>query len=121
MPHRWTPITTIRELEAAIGGPTEQPVIVFQHDPFCPTSRRAYQQLTRVNQPIVIVNVSQDDVVKRAIARRTGIRHESPHVIVFKQGTACWSASHSAITQQAVEQALVDHAVRDEDQHTRER
>jgi bacillithiol system protein YtxJ len=33
-------------------------------------------------------------------------RHESPQVIVLRQGRAIWSASHDAITAQAVATAL---------------
>ncbi|MDP9310376.1 MAG: bacillithiol system redox-active protein YtxJ [Chloroflexota bacterium] len=120
MPRQFTSITTVRELETVIGTSTEQPVIIFQHDPSCGTSRLAYQRLSKISYPIVIVDVSQAHGVKRAIAEQTTIRHESPQVIVFKNGTAYWSASHGAITQQAVAEALTEQSVRDDDLGVRE-
>ena len=44
----------------------------------------------------------------RAIEERTGVQHESPQVILLDHGRAAWSASHYAITAQAVDVALRD-------------
>jgi bacillithiol system protein YtxJ len=38
--------------------------------------------------------------------KRTGIRHESPQVIIVRNGAAVWNASHWAIKSDAVEDAF---------------
>lgn len=106
MANAFTPVTTIAQLEQVMSDTASDPIVLFQHDPYCPISQYAYQQMRRLTYPISLINVSQHHDLTEAIEERTGIRHESPQVIVLKQGDASWSASHYAITQEAVEEAL---------------
>ena len=54
---------------------------------------------------VALVDVARDREVTWAIAARTGVRHESPQVIVLRGGRVVWTASHFAITTAAVERA----------------
>ncbi len=54
---------------------------------------------------VPLVDVRRAHDVSDEIARRTGVRHESPQVIVLRDGRAVWSASHGAITAGAVRAA----------------
>ena len=40
------------------------------------------------------------------IEQKTGIRHESPQVIVLDKGNVVWNASHWKVTAQAVAKAV---------------
>jgi len=40
---------------------------------------------------------------------RTGVRHESPQVLLIRDGLAVWHGSHWEITEQALDQAAEDH------------
>ena len=40
------------------------------------------------------------------VARETGIRHESPQVILFRNGEAVWNTSHHGITAESLRKAL---------------
>ena len=40
------------------------------------------------------------------VARETGIRHESPQVILFRKGEAVWNTSHHGITAESLREAL---------------
>jgi bacillithiol system protein YtxJ len=44
------------------------------------------------------VDVRAQRPLSRQIAARAGVEHESPQVIIFRRGTAIWSASHHDIT-----------------------
>ena len=81
-------------------------MVLFQHDPFCGGSAIAYRQLARLSGAIPLIDVARSQPLSRAIAVRTGIRHESPQVLVLRDGRAVWSASHSAITADVVQRAL---------------
>lgn len=105
MPASWTEITSVDQLEPLLSAERDA-VVLFQHDPYCPISLAAYQQMRRLTELVFLVDVSRFHDVSETIEARTGIRHESPQVIVLKHGAASWSASHYAITQQAVDQAL---------------
>jgi bacillithiol system protein YtxJ len=82
-------------------------VVLFQHDPYCGTSRAAYREMSQVPEPVYLVDVAQQQDLSRRIAEQTGVRHQSPQVLVLRQGEAVWSASHRAITAAAVIAALV--------------
>lgn len=113
MPDKFTPVTTTTEIDILIEQSTEIPVILFNHDPYCPISRRAYHQMEAVPHAITLIDVSRYHTVTRHISVSTHIRHESPQVILLFQGRSVWSASHGAITREAVEQALLDNTVLD--------
>jgi bacillithiol system protein YtxJ len=50
--------------------------------------------------------VQQNRDLSTLIAAETGIRHETPQVILFRKGQAAWSASHGAVTLAAMRAAL---------------
>jgi len=83
-----------------------RPTALFLHDPGCPISRAAYRQMARLGDEIPLVDVRRAHGLSRVVEERSGVRHESPQVIVLRQGRAVWSASHYAITTQAVTDAL---------------
>lgn len=90
-----------------------EPVVVFQHDPYCPVSRTAYAEMLDVPVHAALVNVAQDQDLSRTIEEQTGVRHESPQVLLFRSGKVVWNASHLKITRKAVTRA-VQHASADE-------
>jgi bacillithiol system protein YtxJ len=57
-----------------------------------------------------LVDVTSGQALSHAIEERTGVRHESPQVIVLRHGKATWHASHFAITARAVADALTKNA-----------
>jgi len=78
--------------------------LVFKHSAACPVSWAAHAQVARVRNshpeaPIYLLPVLKERAVSNAIAARTGVRHESPQVILIRGGLAAESASHGAITQ----------------------
>jgi len=99
------PVTDAAALEGIFAASDAAPVILFQHDPYCPISTRAYWQLARLSAPVPLVDVDAAPHLARLIAERTGVRHESPQVLVLEHGRATWSASHGAITAEAVQHA----------------
>jgi bacillithiol system protein YtxJ len=44
--------------------------------------------------------------ISNRLAELTKVRHESPQIILCREGKAVWNASHYAITRDAVERAL---------------
>jgi bacillithiol system protein YtxJ len=102
----FTKIVRMHDLDAALDRPADEAVILFNHDPWCPISARAMAEVERVEGDIMLVDVSREREITRAIAERTGIRHESPQVIVLRGGTPVWSASHYRITAEAVQSAV---------------
>ncbi len=103
MTTRFLPVPDLDALDDLI--PRSGVVVLFLHAPRCGVSRRAYEQMARLGGEVALVDVSRQHAVARAVADRTGVRHESPQVIVLRRGRPVWSASHSAVTTAAVERA----------------
>lgn len=102
----FTPVTDTDTLDDLFAASAERPVILFKHDPYCPISARAYREMARVEGDVAIVDVAHDDAVKHAVTERTGVRHESPQVIVVRDGKAAWSASLYRINADDVAHAV---------------
>lgn len=83
------------------------PVILFNHDPHCPISARAFAQMEGLDSDVMLVDVSRERSLTREIQGKTGVRHESPQVIVLRDGQPSWSASHFEITRTAVQLAAM--------------
>jgi bacillithiol system protein YtxJ len=95
------------ELDAWFDRSHQETVVLFLHDPWCPISGRANSEMRSVEYaPIAVVDVARQRDVSREVQRQTGIRHESPQVIILREGKAVWDASHFAITGDAVSRAI---------------
>lgn len=106
------PVADVAALDAVIERSSEGPVLLFNYDQFCPINARAYKELAQLEAPIDLIDVARQHEVKHAVAERTGVRHESPQLIIVRDRQAVWSASHFAITAAAVTQALQEASAR---------
>lgn len=104
------PLAEADEVDRVLQQSHDAPVLLFLHDRGCPISRYAWQQMERVrdgvDSDIRLVDVTRARAVSRAIEAKTGVRHESPQVLVLRDGRATWDASHFDITADAVAAAL---------------
>lgn len=103
---RFIPVVEVAALEELFARSSAAPVILFLHDGGCPISARAYREMARLAGDIPLIDVRRGRVLSQEIEGRTGVRHESPQVIVLRHGRAVWSASHAGITATDVEDAV---------------
>ena len=96
------PLHDVPALDRAFADSAAAPVVVFLHDDTCPISGDAYHEVRRLGGEVRMIDVTRDHEAKRDIARRTGVRHESPQAFVLKDGHVAWSASHYKITTAAL-------------------
>ena len=104
----FAPVPDLATLERLFTDSHAGPVVLFQHDPFCPISAHAHRAMAQLSGTVHLVNVARQHELAHSIATRTGIRHESPQVLVLRDGQVLWSASHHAITADAVGGAISD-------------
>ena len=83
----------------------ERPVLVFKHSNSCGISSRAYREMEQLDGVNMLEVQSARDLA-REVADQTGIEHETPQVIVLRNGKAVWNASHSAVKAGAVAEAM---------------
>lgn len=80
--------------------------MVFKHSTTCPISAAAYDQMTRLDGEVALVEVQSAREVSKEIEKKTGIPHESPQVIILRNGKVVWKASHWRVNAEAVAEAI---------------
>jgi len=101
-------LRTPAELDAALAAPR---TLLFKHSPTCPISAAAFAEYeawaaAHPTFPTGWIEVVQERPLARALAERTGVKHESPQALLVESGRATWHASHSAITAASLERAV---------------
>jgi len=96
-------------LENLLTDSTRKPVIVFKHSNACSISARAYREMEQLDD-VNILEVQSARDVSRELANLTGVRHETPQVIVLRDGKAVWNASHFDVTAARVLKAVESHS-----------
>lgn len=91
------PVASVDELTALFEQSRQGDVVLYLHDPFCPVSRRAYGEMSGGAGDVHIVDVSEQHDLSDTIEAVTGVRHQSPQVIVVRDAKAAWAASHSGV------------------------
>jgi bacillithiol system protein YtxJ len=99
----WNSLTEIQQLNTIIEESAETPVILFKHSTRCSVSRMALRNFESEYsieegsaKPYFLDLIAHRDV-SNEIASRFGVTHQSPQVIVVKNGKAVYNTSHDSI------------------------
>lgn len=101
-------ISSSGEVDSAVSGGT---AILYKHSFTCPISAAAHKQMEgflerNPDAPFFMVDVNGSADVSSYVVEKTGIEHQSPQVIVFRDGKPAWHANHYDITADDLEQQL---------------
>jgi bacillithiol system protein YtxJ len=80
---------------------------VFKHSPACGLSSMAWDEVRRYLErpgalPVRFVDCLAQHPLSRAIAEATMVRHESPQILLVRDGVVQWHASHYDVTADAL-------------------
>ena len=98
----WNNLETLEQLDSIVEESKEKPVVIFKHSTRCSISRMALKQLENGYNyedkitPYFLDLLNHRDI-SNEIANRFGVFHQSPQMIVIKDGKSVYNASHSAI------------------------
>ena len=92
----------------------EQPQIVFKHSSACPISLTAFESLKEAEEAgatpqeirMLVVQVSPE--LSAQIAEETEVEHESPQLLVLKDGKVAFYANHYEITGDVLTEKLAE-------------
>lgn len=89
----------------------EGPVFILKNSLTCPVSSKAYSQFEEFikendNVPCFVVNIQDSRSVSDRIAHDTGIKHESPQILLLNNGVVSWQDSHFHVTKVNMDKAL---------------
>ena len=102
-------IASKEALDELMARSNKEPVAVFKHSTTCPVSANAYNELEKFPGEVALIEVQGARALSTEIGTLTGVPHESPQVIILRNGKAVWHASHWKVTSQALEQAMREH------------
>jgi len=82
--------------------------IIYKHSTRCPTSATAMRQVKEFmaknpDIPVYVVDVIRDRALSRQLADDLGVQHQSPQVVVLKNGTLQAHGSHYEISVDRLE------------------
>jgi bacillithiol system protein YtxJ len=106
MNNHFQKIQDLKALHELLEQSTEKPLVIFKHSTTCPISARAYEQMAELADEVALIDVQTGRDISREIAMSTGVEHESPQVIIMRNGKPVWHTSHWDITRETVEKAL---------------
>ena len=108
MENHFVKITDLKSFEEFSARSKERAVVIFKHSLTCPISAAAYDEMTAFDGEVALLEVQRSRELSQEIEDRLGVVHESPQVIVLRNGQVVWNASHFRITADAVAGAVRD-------------
>lgn len=106
MPDNFHRVTEPDAIDKLTEQSKDRPVVIFKHSLTCPISAAAFDQMEVFEGPVSLVEVQKARQLSNEIESRLGVPHESPQVIVIRNGQVVWNASHFKITSAAVTKAV---------------
>ncbi|WP_268847008.1 bacillithiol system redox-active protein YtxJ [Flavobacterium aestivum] len=98
----WIPLTDLNQLNEIIALSNEKPVSIFKHSTRCSVSRMALRQFENEfdsadTTDTYFLDLLEYREVSNEIANRFQVMHQSPQVLLIKNGKSVYDASHSDI------------------------
>lgn len=109
---KWNQLTELKHLDEAIETSGEVPVLLFKHSTRCAISRMAlksFEQEYSIDENEAkpyFLDLLEHRNISNEIAERLGVMHQSPQLIVVKNGKAVYHASHSDISANMVKEKI---------------
>ncbi|KDN56463.1 bacillithiol system redox-active protein YtxJ [Flavobacterium seoulense] len=98
----WELLTDVDQLGEIIFNSNEKPAVIFKHSTRCSVSRMALRQFENefnLEEEVTpyFLDLLNYREISNEIANRFNVHHESPQIVVIKDGKAVYDASHSDI------------------------
>ncbi len=106
----WTAITDIGQLDSITDRSYHAPVLIFKHSTRCSISSMVLNRLEREEAPegidLYFLDLIANRSVSNAIAEKFSVVHESPQVLLIKDGECLYEESHNGINMQEIRSQL---------------
>jgi len=101
----WIPLQDLGQLNEIINNSHEKPVVIFKHSTRCSVSRMALKQFENefdvetlhCNVSTYYLDLLEHRDISNEIASRFGVYHQSPQLLLIKDGKSVYDVSHSDI------------------------
>lgn len=104
----WNALTQIAQLDEIVEESAEKPVVIFKHSTRCSISRMALKNFEReynLEESEVapyFLDLLQHRDISNEIAQKFQVIHQSPQLLLIKNGKSVYDVSHSEIDAEAL-------------------
>ena len=106
----WKEFKSEEDLEAIKKRSSEKPQVIFKHSTRCSISSMAKGRLERSTEPNGIdfnyLDLIAHKNISAKIAEMFNVEHESPQVLIIKNGECVYDESHNAISMDEIVEAV---------------
>lgn len=115
LPHAWLALTSAEQLEILNTQSFEGPVLVFKHSSRCSISDIALRRLNlKTVEPVLaerlpcyFLDLIKFPALSQEVAYRYKVFHESPQLLLIKDGQCIYESSHLDISVTELEEQIV--------------
>lgn len=98
----WNQLTSAEQLTVIKEKSAQKPQVIFKHSTRCSISSVAWQRLQKGALPdgadFYFLDLLKYRPLSNAVADEFGVHHESPQVLVVKEGKCIYDESHMSIS-----------------------
>lgn len=99
----WHVLSSEEMLDTVVEESEKTPVLIFKHSTRCGISRAVLKifernyKLKESQLKLYFLDLLQNRSISNEIAQRFNVQHESPQILIIKNGTSVYNASHHSI------------------------
>lgn len=105
-------IQDVDSIDQIISKSYELPQVIFKHSTICPISRIAYEKM-KAEYPmkseeadLYYIGVIEQRPLSNYISEALNVQHESPQLIIIKDGKAIYNESHLMINPKIIREII---------------
>lgn len=106
----WIPLNSSEILEQLINLSQQKPQVIFKHSTRCSISSVAKSRLEKSTAPdeasFYYLDLISYRQLSNSVAERFGIEHESPQILMIKDGKCVYDESHTGINMNEIIEQL---------------
>ncbi len=111
----WKVLDTIEGIDQVIEESGNKPLVIYKHSTTCGVSAMAKMRLERnwdldEDLDVYYLDLLSHRDVSNKVAETFQVRHESPQILLVKDGTVIFHTSHLGVSVDAIKDALSEVA-----------
>lgn len=108
---KWQLIERPTDIDAIKSKSSEKPIVIFKHSTSCAISATALGRFERkwnsnTDAELHLLNLLQHRDLSAQIAADFGVPHQSPQILLIKNGKSVYDESHFGISAEAIAEKL---------------